>query len=266
MSDVSATTFRRLLPPEVLAIMMKDFKQIRRDLSNMSQVIGPLIMGIVLTVMLLRSGGEPPAGRGEAPTLFMSLFRSAMSYGSMVISLFVGWGLLARLALIAFSMEGRSYWILKTAPVSAGKQLAAKFLMAYLPPLILGWIYLLGVALLQNAPSTTILYGLPSIALILAGLGGINLAFGVRGVNLTWTDPRHMENGVAGFLGIITSVVYQLTTLLLFFVPPLGLPLLGISEGTGMMVGLLAGGTVALLCTILPLALVKERVCRIGEE
>jgi ABC-2 type transport system permease protein len=216
--------------------------------------------------MLLRSGGKPPAGNGEAPAMIMSLLRSAMAYGSMVIGLFVGWGLISHLALVAFSMEGRNYWILKTAPVSAGKQLVAKFLMSYLPTLILSWVYLLGIAILQHTPSTTILYGLPSIALILAGLDGINLALGVRSVNLTWTDPRKMENGVAGILATIVSIVYQLVTLLLFFGPPLGFPLLGISEGTGMLVGLLAGGTAALLCTILPLALVKERVYRIGEE
>jgi hypothetical protein len=138
--------------------------------------------------------------------------------------------------------------------------------MTYLPALILSWIYLLGVAALQHTPFTTILYGLPSIALILAGLGGINLALGVRSVNLTWTDPRKMENGLAGLLGTIVSIVYQLITLILFFGPPLGLPLLGISEATAMLIGLLAGGTVTLLCTILPLVLVKERVYRIGEE
>ncbi len=188
-----------------------------------------------------------------------------MAYGSMVIGLFVGWGLIARLALVAFSMEGKSYWILKTAPVSAGKQITAKFLMAYLPTLLLGWGYLLIIAFLQHAPGMTILYGLPSIALILAGLGAINLALGVRGVNLTWTDPRKMENGVAGILGVIISILYQLVTLLLFFGPPLGLPLLGSSERIGMLIGLLAGGSVALLCTFLPLIMVKEQVNRMGE-
>ena len=118
----------------------------------------------------------------------------------------------------------------------------------------------------STLPFLPLLYGLPSIALILAGLGGINLALGVRGVNLNWTDPRKMENGVAELLGTIVSIVYQLITLMLFFGPPLGFPLLGISEGTGMLVGLLAGGTVAMLCTILPLVPVKERVYRIGEE
>ncbi|OGN94048.1 MAG: hypothetical protein A2Y88_04705 [Chloroflexi bacterium RBG_13_48_10] len=75
-----------------------------------------------------------------------------------------------------------------------------------------------------------------------------------------------MENGVAGVVGTIASIVYQLVTLVLFFGPPLGFPLLGLSEGSGMLVGLLAGGTVALLCTFQPLKLVKGRVSTIGEE
>lgn len=156
--------------------------------------------------------------------------------------------------------------MLKTAPVSAGKLLAAKFLMAYLPSLVLGWVYLLAIAFLQRVPVNIILYGLPSLALILAGLCGINLALGVRGANLTWTDPRKMEDGVAGCLGMIISVAYQLASILLFFGPPVGLPMLGISEGIGQLVGLLAGGMVALLCTFLPLRLVKNQVYRIGEE
>ena len=179
--------------------------------------------------MLLRSGGKPPVGNGEAPALVTSLFRSGIAYGSMVIGLFVGWGLISRLGLVAFSMEGRNFWILKTAPVNAGMQLVAKFCMSYLPALILAWIYLLGVAALQHTPFSTILYGLLAIALILAGLGGINLALGVRSVNLSWTDPRKMENGMAGLVGTIVSILYQLITLILFFGPPLALPLLGVS-------------------------------------
>ncbi len=262
----SAGLFGRLFRSQVGALVVKDFKGLWRDLRNLSQVIGIPIMGIVFAVMLLRGGGEMPAGKGEAPELIMDIGRLILAYGSMVIGLFVGWGLLARLALISFSMEGRSFWILKTAPISASKQLAAKFLMAFLPSLALAWLYLLAVALLQKVPATTLLYGLPAIALTLAGLCGINLALGVRGANLTWTDPRKMENGIAGCLGMIISFAYQLVALVLFFGPPIGLPLLGLSEGIGQIAGLLVGGAVALACAIVPLRLVKDRVYRIGEE
>ena len=265
-SGAKANIFLRMLPSDVRAIMVKDSLELRRDLRNMSQLVTPLIMGIVFSIMVLRSGGEPPAGRGEAPIWFLDLFRSALAYGSIMISLFVGWTLLSRLALISFSMEGKSYWIIKASPVSAGKQLVAKFLIAYLPALILGWFFLLGIALLQKVPPATILYGFPSVALILAGLDGINLAFGVRSANLNWTDPRRMSGGASGCLAMIISVAYLLVTLLFFFAPPVGLPLLNISEGIGQLIGLLVGGTLALLCTILPLALVKDRVYQIGEE
>jgi len=261
-----AGIFLRLLPSEVRAIMLKDFLELRRDLRNMSQLVTPLIMGIVFSIMVLRSGGEPPAGRGEAPIWVMDLFRSALAYGSMAIALFVGWTLLSRLALISFSMEGKSYWIIKASPVSARKQLVAKFLIAYLPALILGWLFLLGIAFLQRAPAATILYGFPSVALILAGLCGINLAFGVRGADLNWTDPRRMSGGASGCLSMIASMAYLFAALLLFFAPPVGLPLLNISEGVGQLIGLLIGGTLAVVCTILPLALVKGWVYRIGEE
>ncbi len=256
----------RLFHSQVWAMMVKDFKALWRDLRNLSQIIGVPIMGIVFAVMLLRGGGAMPAGKGEAPDLFMEIGRLALTYASMAIALFVGWGLLARLALISFSMEGRSFWILKTAPVSAGKQLAAKFLMAFLPSLALAWLYLLAVAILQKVPTATILYGLPAIALTLAGLCGINLALGVRGANLTWTDPRKMESGVSGCLGSILSLVYQVVALVLFFGPPIGLPLLGSTAGVGQLVGLVVGGGVALLCTFVPLRLVKDRVDHIGEE
>jgi hypothetical protein len=265
-SAARAGFFLRLLPSEVRAIMLKDFLGLRRDLRNMSQLVTPLIMGIVFSIMMLRSGGEPPAGRGEAPTWFIDLFGTALAYGSMVISLFVGWSLLSRLALISFSMEGKSYWIIKASPVSAAKQLAAKFLIAFLPALILGWLFLLGIALLQRAPTATIIYGFPSVALILAGLDGINLAFGVRSADLNWTDPRRMAGGASGCLAMVASVAYLLVAVLLFFAPPIGLPLFNIAEWIGQLIGLLVGGGFALLCTILPLALVKDHIYQIGEE
>jgi hypothetical protein len=51
----------------------------------------------------------------------------------------------------------------------------------------------------------------------------------------------------------------------LFFGPPILLPLLEIPESAGQWIGLFAGGAICLLCTILPLWLVRHDVDRIGE-
>ena len=58
----------------------------------------------------------------------------------------------ARLAAMGFSHEGRYYWLLKTAPVSASQLLAAKFAVAYLPALALGWAFML-VLSWRNTPA-----------------------------------------------------------------------------------------------------------------
>jgi ABC-2 type transport system permease protein len=264
MNNRIANHFGGWLHSQIGVLLLKDFKQIRRDLHLLSQVVGALIMGIVLGVMLLRSAGEPPSG--DATVEVMSIIRSATAYGSMVIGLFVGWGMLSRLALMAFSMEGRRYWMLKSAPVSARKLLVGKFLMAFIPSLALAWFYLISIALLQKPPLSAILYGLPSVGLVLAGLCGINLALGVHGVNLNWTDPRKMENNIVGILATVISIIYQILALALFFGPALLFPALGISEKLGMVVGLAAGGILALICAIVPVVRVKNRIAQIGEE
>src|SRR5512140_130534 len=122
----------RLLPKPVFAIMQKDFLTLRRDLRSLSQLISPLILGVVYTLLLLRGGGEPPAGRGEAPSWFMSSLRIVLAYGNIGMSLFVGWMLLSRLAGMGFSQEGRNYWMLKVSPVRVWHLLGSKFLVAYL--------------------------------------------------------------------------------------------------------------------------------------
>jgi ABC-2 type transport system permease protein len=256
----------KLLPSQIRAILVKDSLELSRNLRSLSHLVTPLIMGVVFGVMLLRGGGQPPAGRGEAPEAFIEVFRAFLAYGSMAVSLFVGWTLLSRLALMSFSMESHSYWLLKSAPVSSARLLGAKFLVAYLPALGLGWLFLLAIAVLQKASAATILYGMAANALILAGLDAINLGFGVRGADFNWTDPRRLAGGAAGCLAQVLGFLYLLLAVVLFFGPPIAGPLIGISEGVGRWIGLVAGGGLAVLSTLLPLWTVRGRVARLGED
>jgi ABC-2 type transport system permease protein len=256
---------RRFIPLIISGIIFKDFLVIRRDLRSMSQVVTPLIFGIIYAIMLLRTGGEPPAGRGEAPTWIMASLRAVLTYGNVAISLFVGWSLLSRLAMMGFSQEGKNYWLLKSAPVGTGQLLTAKFLVAYLPSLALGWVFLIVISLVQRASLSVFIYGFPVVAFCIAGTAGINLAFGVAGVNLEWEDPRHMSMGITGCLGALLSFLYMLISFGLFFIPPIGFITLNLPEVVGQLIGLSLGGVVGLVCAILPLWLVRNRVPRIGE-
>lgn len=255
----------RLLPSALRGIVWKDFLVIRRDLRNLSQVITPLIFGIIYAFMLIRSGGKAPTGRGEAPDWFMQSLKTAMIYGNVAISLFVGWSLLQRLALMGFSQEGKYYWILKSAPVSSGKLLLAKFAIAYLPTLSLSLLFLVIISLLGSASLGVFLYGLPVVALSLAGMAGINLAFGVKSANLAWEDPRQMARATTGCLSALSSAAYLGVSLVIFFLPAIGFPALGLPELFGQVLGLVLGSSFCLACAFLPPWAVRKAADHLGE-
>jgi hypothetical protein len=256
----------RILPKPVFAIVQKDFLTMRRDLRNMSQLISPVIFGALYTLFLLRGNGAPPGGRGEAPGWFMGSFRTVLAYGNIGMSLFVGWMLLSRLAAMGFSHEGRNYWMLKAAPVRTWQLLASKFLVAYIPALSLGLVFLTIISVVQKLSLLVFAYGLFATVMCLAGITGILLAFGVAGANFTWEDPRRMSGGVMGCLGQIVSMLYLPISFGLF-VAPLGFAgYLNIPTNYGYLIGLILGSAVTLAFAVIPLWLIRKRVERLGAE
>jgi ABC-2 type transport system permease protein len=256
----------RIVPVAIRAIFVKDLLSLRRDLRNMSQLVTPLIFGIVYGILFLRNGGELSTGSGEAPRFLTEILKNLSLYGNVGISLFVGWMLVARLGMTAFSMEGKNYWLLKSAPISAGQMIIAKFLVAYLPSLAMGWAFLLVISVFQRAAPLMILFTFFVVALCIAGNVGVNLTFGITGANLNWDDPRHMQRGTASCLGSVVTLFYLPLSLILFFGPPLGFSLLQWPDWIGQIVGLVVGGVFCLACTIIPLYGVRTRLLRLGEE
>jgi ABC-2 type transport system permease protein len=266
VSSPLAGLVERSVPAAIRAIFVKDLLSLRRDLRNMSQLVTPLIFGIVYGILFLRNGGQLPAGRGEAPRFFTEILKNLSLYGNVAISLFVGWMLVARLGMTAFSMEGKNYWLLKSAPISVGQMIFSKYMVAYLPSLAMGWLFLLAISIIQRAAPLMILFTLLVVALCIAGNVGVNLTFGIVGANLDWEDPRQMQRGTAGCLGSLVTLLYLPVSLVLFFGPPLAFSLLEWPLWIGQLGGLLIGGIFSVACAIVPLYSVRARVLRLGEE
>ena len=255
----------RLVPKPVLAIVQKDFLTLTRDLRNLSQLVSPIIFGAMYTLILLRSGGDPPAGQGEAPDWFMSSFRIVLAYGNVGMSLFVGWMLLSRLSGMGFSHEGKNYWMLKASPIRTSHLLASKFIVAYLPALGLGLVFLSVISVVQGLTMVEFAYSLLAIVMCLAGMNGILLAFGVAGANFTWDDPRKMNAGVMGCFGQIVTMLYLPLSFGLFIAPLGFAEFLNYSIAYGYLFGLIFGTGIAAGFAFIPLWLVRKRVERLGE-
>jgi len=255
----------RLLPQPVRAIMLKDFYMLRRDLRNMSQLITPLIFGIVYAFMILRGDDPMPSPDVDTPVWIAEAMRNLPLYINVALAMFVSWMLVSRLAGMGFSQEGKSYWMLKAAPLSTAQLLGTKFLLAFLPSLALGWIYLLIISMLQPAGLSQLWFTLPVVALTTAANTGVNLAFGVAGANMTWEDPRRMTTGLNGCLAALLTMLLLPFCMLLFFGPAILIAMLGVSPILGQLVGLLVGGLACAAAAILPPWLVRKRVPSLDE-
>ena len=187
-----------------------------------------------------------------------------MVYADVALALFLGWMLAARLAGLGFSHEGKNFWLLKTAPISSRQLLTAKFLTGYLPSLVVCSVYVLILQLLKGAGPFSVFISLAAVALALAGINGIYLAFGTRGAKFDWESPQQM-GGAVGCLGTVAGILFVPVCFGLFIAPPLLAGFFNIPLLVGQLAGLLLGGAASLAAAFIPLGLVEKRVATLGE-
>jgi ABC-2 type transport system permease protein len=263
--------WRRLLdrlvhqtPAPMRLLIWKDWLVLRRDLRNMSQMIAAIIMGLIYAFGLFtirRQAGINP--NVEMPVSFIELLDSISTYTSVSIALIVSTMLLSRIAGMAFAHEGRSYWILQTAPIQLKHLMLAKYLVAYLPALTIGLGYLLLAWLLQGSGADALLYAIIVVMLTVAGDTGLSLTFGVLGTNLGWEDPRQMQRMSIGCLSSVITLTYLSLAMAVFFTPPVVALFLQLPEWLGQALGLSMGAMLCLLAALTPL-LVRKQVQRLG--
>jgi len=248
----------RLLPSTVTALVVKDFKLLTRDLRNLSQLITPIVLGVIYTFSLV--GGTR---RGPVSSQFE---REIVVYGSMGTALFVAWMFAMRLALGGIGMEGRRYWLIKVSPLRAEALLAAKFIVAYLPSLALGTVFLTATSLVGKLAPRLLPYNWIALAATIAALCAVYLAFGTVGANLKWEDPRQITRGTTGCIGWIVGSMTAAIVAGVFMGLPLLVSLFGAPEGLGQFIGLSMGMTLAGGVIAVALLWSRGRVALVGEE
>jgi len=190
-------------PP--FAIALKDWRVLPRDLRNFAQFLTPLFLLPVIYLNFFSGGRDSlnalqltnAAARGLVD--FTNVFAAAtiLATASLVLN---------RGAAIGISMEGKSYWLLKSAPISSRDLLLGKFLSTMIPFAILSTVMFLGVAIWRSFTIFGTVYGLFGILLLGAGSLAIETGMAVPWANLNWDDPRRMSSGWGGLVAMLASV------------------------------------------------------------
>lgn len=187
-------------PP--LALFLKDWRVIPRDLRNFAQFLTPLFILPVIYLNFFSGGRNGLNAVQEANNLSHGL----VDFGNVFIAasiLFTVELVFNRIASAGLSMEGKSYWLLKIAPIEPWEFIFGKFLTAMLPFAALSTVLFLVVAIWRRFTVLGTLYGLFGILLLGAGELAVETGLGIPWANLNWDDPRKMRSGLGTFISFI---------------------------------------------------------------
>lgn len=185
--------------PAFMAIVLKDWRVIPRDLRNFAQLLAPLIF---LPIFYFNFLGGRRAPFSDGGSDFLGGFDGRGIF--IAIGILVGTGMVfGRIADTAISMEGKAWWLLKIAPVSGAEILRGKFLSAMIPFSVLSTLLLVGAGIWNGFNPLWALYGWFGVQLLGAGMMAISVALSVPWARLNWDDPRRMTSGVGSVLAIV---------------------------------------------------------------
>ena len=204
-----------VLPAQSAVIFAKDLRLFPRDLRNVQQLIFPLVLAIFWTYQLLRGGAA-----FEGAAQFRQLWGPLTSVG---ISFFICLSLSNVMAGTGISREGRGFWLLKTAPVSAWQILIGKLALAYLPFLIVGTVFVAALSWLQGSTAVDFVRALALVWIVGLGTTAITLGMGAAFPKFNWENPNQQSTLRAGCLAPVLYVAYTVFAA----AAALGLPLIG---------------------------------------
>lgn len=187
-------------PGKMRAIVLKDVKLFFRDTSQWSQ----LFLLFALMVVYIYSFKLLPIERAAMPSFYLQNLISFLNLGMVG---FVTSAVAVRFVFPAVSLEGASFWIIRSAPLSIKDFLWAKFWSSLLPLLVLAeTLIILSNTLLKVTP---FMMGLGIVTVFMMTLGITSL-----GVGLGAAFPRFRYENAAQIPTGFGGIVYMLVTLL----------------------------------------------------
>lgn len=243
-----------LIPSQLRALIIKDWKTTIRDPQNLTRIFMPLAFLIIFAIQgqqLSRNLPEQYTGASVLGTAILALFVSAMVF--------------SRFASASISREGKAFWMLRIAPISMQDVLWGKFLSVFLPFAALGIVLSLVLNILSRSGPTLMLLSTLYVVLGAAGITGIYLSIGAAYPRLDWDNPNRQTTFRAGCISPLAYLAF-VVLLSVFFVIPSGLELfLPVTEYIGIiwLVCLLIATAITVAVIWLPLTYAAHRLAQL---
>lgn len=179
--------------------MLKELTVFARDSTQWSQLI---MLGVLLVVYVANVRYLPLDGNGMT-----TLLRNVIPFLNLALAGFVLASIAARFVFPSVSLEGRTWWLLRSSPLPMREVLRTKYWVGALPLLVLALILvgvtnsMLGVTPFVQAVS------LSAIIALVFPLTALALAFGTFSPRFDTENAAQIPTSFGGLLFMMSGIV-----------------------------------------------------------
>jgi ABC-2 type transport system permease protein len=201
------------LAPAQRAVVLKDVKSFFRDPGQWSQLF---LVGSIVVISLVSVSALPvDVVRGPR----MGIFRNVLAFLVLGMVGFVMAAVAARFQFSAVSTEGRAFWLVRSAPMTAEQYLWAKMWPGIVPMLGLGEVLaVVSCRILQAGPFLTSLAAGTALGLSFA-IAGVAVGMGAMYPDFRADSAARVAAGPAGVLFMVMALILVFVVIGLLGVP-----------------------------------------------
>jgi ABC-2 type transport system permease protein len=179
-------------------LVLKEVRLFFRDTTQWSQLI---LLGVLVLVYVFNIKFLPL--RGEGMTFFL---QNVVPFLNLGLAGFVLASVAARFIFPGVSLEGRTFWLLRSSPMSMRELLWSKFWVGTLPLLVLA-IGIVGVTdvLLQVTPFMMIV-SIGTITFMTLAVAGLALGFGTMFPQFETENAAQIPTSFGGLVFMMSSI------------------------------------------------------------
>jgi ABC-2 type transport system permease protein len=248
-------TVLRPFPAQTRVIVLKDLKTFLRDTNQWPQ----LFLICALVIIYIYNFSVLPLEKSPMPTFYLE---NLLSFVNLGLAAFVISAIAVRFTFPSISLEGRSFWIIKSSPLELRKLVWSKFWVNFFFLLIPAEILIITTDVLMNATNFMIWLSAITIAGMTFGITSLGIGFGAWFPRFKAENVSQIATGFGGMMYMITAVsfvglvvILEARPVYLFFMSKLrGLPLTG-GELTEIVILLFMALILNILAFILPMKL-----------
>lgn len=187
--------------PQLRLLMVKEIKTFFRDTSQWSQ----LILLLALVVVYVYNFSVLPLKGSPLVTFY---FKNVIAFLNLALAGFVIASVAVRFVLPSVSLEGKSFWITKTAPLPLRRLWWSKFWVGLVPLLVLGEVLVVATNYyLQVMPLMMWLSTLTLFCMIF-GIVALGLAVGAAYPKFDADNAAQVAAGVGGLVYMILCMSF----------------------------------------------------------